>query len=375
MEKETTVLYMYMEQLIFFSILSLFLLAVSGFTALGAIIGLGATLLLKRIIISVALFTPLSFILANVWFRYSPHLMSQVFYLITSYVGGVFLYWFFASVIICGFFLLGQFFSVPLAKISFALYMIASVVGITGIVQAFMTRTVTYTVKTPPQYTELVGKRIALVADTHFGPANQALFARHVVQKVLDTKPDAVLIAGDMFDGAAFDFTDIENEFKKLTTQVPVFFTPGNHEEYGPYSEFLLSAQRAGMTVLVDSQAQIFGVPVFGLNYRTIKDPLEVEGILAREGITASNPAIVLNHEPIFHKELTDAGVFLVVSGHTHGGQVWPGNYIARRVYKEYVYGLVTKNGLNSITTNGIGTFGPRMRTFNRGEVVVIEFR
>lgn len=364
-----------MEQLIFFSILSLFLLAVSGFTALGAIIGLGATVFLKRIIISIALFTPLSFIIANVWFRYAPGIFSQIFYLITSYIGGLFLYWFFASVVICGFFLLGQFFNIPLVKISFVLYMIASVVGITGIIQAFMTRTVTYTIKTPAQYTELVGKRIVLVADTHLGPANQALFTRHVVQKVLDTKPDAVLIAGDMFDGAAFDFTDIEKEFKKLTEQVPVFFTPGNHEEYGPYSEFLLSAKRAGMTVLVDAKSELFGVPVFGLNYRTIKDGTEVAEVLARESVEKSSPAIVINHEPIFHKELIDAGAFLVVSGHTHGGQVWPGKYIAQRVYGKYWYGLVQEGNFQSITTNGIGTFGPRMRTFNRGEVVVMEFR
>lgn len=364
-----------MEQLIFFSILSLFLLAVSGFTALGAIIGFGATAFAKRVIISIALFTPVAFILANVWFRYSPHVFAQIFYLITSYFGGFFLYWFFASVIICGFFLLGQFFTIPLSKISFVLYMTASLVGITGIIQAFMTRTVTYTINTPTQYTELVGKKIVLIADTHLGPANQALFTRHVVQKIIDVNPDAVLIAGDMFDGTAFNFTDTEKEFRRLTEQVPVFFTPGNHEEYGPYSEFLASAQRAGMTVLVDEQSEIFGVPLFGLNYRTIKDGTEVSRVLADKGVDKSRPAIVINHEPIFHKELALAGVFLVTSGHTHGGQLWPGNLIARRVYKEYVYGLVTKDGLQSVTTNGIGTFGPRMRTFNTGEVVVMEFR
>ncbi len=364
-----------MEQLIFFSILSLFLLAVSGFTALGAIVGFGAAPLLKRIIISVALLTPIAFIGANVWFRYTPNIFSQIFYVAVSYVGGLFLYWFFASVIICGFFLLGHFFSLPLVKISFVLYMIASLIGIVGIVQAFMTRTVTYTVQTPAQYTQLKGKRIVLVADTHLGPANQTLFTRHVVQKILNTNPDAVLIAGDMFDGADFDKNGVEKEFKVLTDKVPVFFTPGNHEEYGPYSEFLSSAERAGMTVLVDEQAEVFGVPVFGLNYRTIKDPAEVAQTLKEKGVEPSRSTMVINHEPIFHKELADAGVFLVVSGHTHGGQVWPGNYIARRVYKEYVYGLVSKDGLTSITTNGIGTFGPRMRTFNRGEVVVILFK
>lgn len=364
-----------MEQLLFFSILSVFLLAVVGFTALGAIIGLGATLFVKRVIISIALFTPVAFILANVWFRYSPQIFSQTFYVATSYLGGMFLYWFFASVIICGFFLLGQFFTIPLQKISFVLYIVASLVGITGIIQACMTRTVTYVVQTPAQYTELVGKRVVLVADTHLGPANQALFTRYVVRKIIEANPDAVLFAGDMFDGTAFDFAGVEKEFKRLTDQVPVFFTPGNHEEYGPYSQFLESAERAGMTVLVDEKSEIFGVPVFGLNYRTIKDPAEVAQTLKEKGVEASRPTMVINHEPIFHKELTDAGAFLVVSGHTHGGQLWPMGYIAQRVYGEYVYGLVSKDGLQSITTNGTGTFGPRLRTFNRGEVVVIEFR
>ncbi|MCX6703113.1 MAG: metallophosphoesterase [Candidatus Zambryskibacteria bacterium] len=364
-----------MEQILFFSVLILFLCAVSGFTALGVIIGLGATMLVKRIIIGVALSTPILFILANVWFRYAPNIFSQIFYIVTSYLGGVFLYWFFASVIICLLFILSYFIKLPLVKISFSLYMLASIVGVTGIVQAFFTRTVTYTLTAPLQYPELKGKRIALIADTHFGPVNQASFAKHVVEKVLETNPDAVLLAGDMFDGPAFDTVGVEKELQVLTEKIPVFFTPGNHEEYGAFNEFLASARRGGMTVLVDEKSEIFGVPVFGLNYRSKKDPQEVENLLLEKGITKATPAIVINHEPSFQTELQNAGVFLNTSGHTHGGQLWPGIFIARRVYKEYVYGLVTKSSFNSITTNGIGTAGPRMRTFNRGEVVVIEFR
>lgn len=364
-----------MEQILFFAVLSLFLCAISGFTALGTIVGFGPTLFVKRVIISVALFTPILFILANVWFRYAPNIFSQIFYIITSYIGGMFLYWFFAGIIICLFFLLGQFVPLPLFKISVALYILATVVGITGIIQAFMTRTVVYEVETPAQYIELKGKRIALIADTHFGPVNQATFAWSVVKKVLATNPDVVLLAGDMFDGAKFDTSLLEKELRVLSDAVPVFFTPGNHEEYGPYSEFLASAKRAGMTVLADEKALIFGVPVFGLNYRSQKDLGEVANLLAEKGITALAPSIVINHEPSFQKELQNAGVFLNVSGHTHGGQVWPGRYIAQKVYGKYWYGLVTEGKYQSITTNGIGTFGPRMRTFNRGEVVVILFK
>jgi predicted MPP superfamily phosphohydrolase len=364
-----------MEQLLFFAVLSLFLLAISGFTALGAIVGLSGMFLSKRIIISIALATPILFILANVWFRYTPNIFSQAFYIITSYLGGMFLYWFFASVIVCILFLFSYAVPLPLSKISIVLYLCATLVGVTGIVQAFLTRTVVYTIHAPAQYPELKGKRIALIADTHFGPVNQELFAVHVVKKILATNPDAVLLAGDMFDGAKFDTGPLEKELKVLTEKVPVFFTPGNHEEYGPFNDFVASAKRAGMTVLVDEKTEIFGVPVFGLNYRGTKNNEEVEELFREKGITSANPAIVINHEPSFQLQMQNAGVFLSTSGHTHGGQVWPGEYIARKVYGEYWYGLVTEGNFQSITTNGIGTFGPRMRTFNRGEVSVILFK
>lgn len=364
-----------MEQLLFFTVLSLFLLAISGFTALGAIVGLSGVFLTKRIIISIALATPALFILANVWFRYTPNIFSQAFYIITSYLGGMFLYWFFASVIVCILFLFSYAVQLPLTKISIVLYIVASVVGLTGVVQAFLTRTVVYEIQAPAQYSELKGKRIALVADTHFGPVNQELFARQVVKDILKTNPDAVLLAGDMFDGAGFDTVPLEKELRMLTEKVPVFFTPGNHEEYGPFNDFLASAKRAGMTVLVDEKTEIFGVPVFGLNYRGTKNNEEVTELLKEKGVSSSSPAIVINHEPSFQAVLQNAGVFLNVSGHTHGGQVWPGRYIAQKVYGKYWYGLAREGNYQSITTNGIGTFGPRMRTFNRGEVVVILFK
>ncbi|MHB1316743.1 MAG: metallophosphoesterase [Minisyncoccota bacterium] len=364
-----------MEQLLFFSVFTLALGAISGFTALGAIVGLGATLFIKRVIISVALATPILFILANVWFRYTPNIFSQIFYTFTSYIGGVFVYWFIVSIIICGLFLLSQFFSIPLTKISIFFYGLATIIGFIGIAQAFFTRTVTYVVDTPTQYIELKGKRVALIADTHFGPVNQEMFAHYVVNKIIDTNPDAVLFAGDMFDGSDFDKSGVEKELKVLTDKIPVFFTPGNHEEYGPYSEFLASAKRSGMTVLVDEKADIFGAPIFGLNYRSIKNNKEIEDIFKTNGIGTTSPAIVINHEPGFQSVMQNAGVFLNVSGHTHGGQIWPGKYITQKIYGKYWYGLVKDRSFQSITTNGIGTFGPRMRTFNRGEVVIILFK
>jgi predicted MPP superfamily phosphohydrolase len=103
------------------------------------------------------------------------------------------------------------------------------------------------------------------------------------------------------------------------------------------------------------------------------KNPTEVQTLLSAH-ISPQTPAIVLNHEPSFQEQLTQAGVFLVVSGHTHNGQFWPGNFLARRIYKEYTYGLVSKGAFQSVTTNGVGTAILPMRTFNTGEIVLLHF-
>lgn len=363
-----------MEKVLFFSFLSLTLLAIASFTALGVFVAFDLSLFQKRLIISLAIAGPVFFILSNILFSYFPNNFSQFFYIVNSYFGGIFLYWFFASIVICLFFLISQFVFFPINKIAFFLYVIASLVGIVGILQAFFIKIVPYQVHVPVQHAELVGKKAVLIADTHFGPVNQEKFAKQIVEKILEIKPDFVLIAGDMFDGFAFDTFGVENEFKKLTKDIPVFFTPGNHEEYGPYRDFLDSANRTGMKVLVDENSLIFNVPIFGLNYRTNKDKIEIAKVLD-QNISENNPAIVLNHEPLFQDLLKDRGVFLVVSGHTHRGQLWPGGYIAKRIYKEYVYGLANKDYFNSITTSGVGTYGPRLRTFNPPEIVLIEFK
>jgi len=82
----------------------------------------------------------------------------------------------------------------------------------------------------------------------------------------------------------------------------------------------------------------------------------------------------VLNHEPVFQELLKQSGAFLVVSGHVHNGQFWPGTYVARPFYGKYTYGLQKLGDFTSITTGGAGTYGPPMRTFNTPEIVTILF-
>ena len=213
------------------------------------------------------------------------------------------------------------------------------------------------------------------MADMHLGPVNQEKFARRIFRKIINEKSDAVLFPGDMFDSECYgDVENIRKEIKVLTDAVPVFFSPGNHEQYGPFNHFIQIASDGGMTVLIDEKINFLGVPIFALNFRQTKRMDEIEKLI-NENISPENPAIVLNHEPVFHDLLSKAGAFLVVSGHTHNGQFWPGNYITDFFfYKKFTYGLQNYGGLSSITTSGIGTYGPAIRTFNTPEIVIINF-
>jgi predicted MPP superfamily phosphohydrolase len=359
---------------LFFLFLFLFIFCLATYTTGVALLGFNPKGLWRRFLIGLGIFSPFSFILANIWFRYYPNIFSQIFYTFFSYLGGFFIYWFLASIFVGIFYLISKFKNLPIFRISLFFYSIFSIVALIGIVQAFFIKVTSYEIKAPVVYRDLPNTRIVLVSDTHFGPVAQERFAKRVVNKILEQKPDLVFIAGDMFDGPEFDKRLLEAEIKILTKAVPVFFVPGNHESYGDYAEFLKSSERMGMINLVDGQSEYQGALIFGLDYRANKKSQEAEDLI-RNNINKKRPAIVIIHEPSHQETLKDNGAFLVLFAHTHNGQFWPGNFLARWVYGEYTYGLVKKGETTFVTTKGVGTAGPRFRTFNSPEIVVLDLK
>ena len=95
--------------------------------------------------------------------------------------------------------------------------------------------------------------------------------------------------------------------------------------------------------------------------------PQELLRDIPREEIT-----FVLEHEPVQYQELQEAGADLVMSGHTHGGQIIPGNYYVRLI-NENGYGQKNLYGMETFVTSGVGTFGPPMRTGTNSEIVIID--
>lgn len=259
--------------------------------------------------------------------------------------------------------------------ISYTIFGISLLLVVIGLVQArFVTITpIAVTIENLPASWE--GKTAVLIADTHLGLINNNRFSERVVQKILSTKADFVLHAGDFYDGPAITLPPITAAWKKLADAIPVFYAPGNHEEYGQYANFVQSIRDAGITVLMDDKADYDGVQIIGVTYRGGADNIEVAEVLEKLVLDKNKPSILINHPPTALPTAEKMGIDLQVSGHTHNGQLWPGKYLTKQIYGVYTYGL-HKFGdtLQVLTTRGVGTNGPPLRTFNQSEIMLITF-
>jgi hypothetical protein len=122
-------------------------------------------------------------------------------------------------------------------RATWVLLAIACIFTIVGIFQRLFIKTTYYPLTT--SHTELVGLRIAVLADPQFNIANNKQFARRITKHVAALSPDLILLPGDVFDGATLKWDHLEPEFKKWSRIAPTFMIPGNHEEYGDYATFM----------------------------------------------------------------------------------------------------------------------------------------
>lgn len=290
-------------------------------------------------------------------------------------LGGIIFYLFLTSIVLGSILFIGHLTQTTIPVLVSTLFFTLGIgLGIAGLIQATFIKVVPYTIALPGAPASWNGKRAVLVSDTHFGTINHKKFSEKVVDAILEVQPDFVLHAGDFYDGPANDTTPITASWKRLTAQIPVFYAPGNHEEYGDYSGFLTSIKNADVTALVDSMTVYEGVQIAGITYRDKNQSASATTALNALPIDAEKPLILINHPPTFQDAVATIGTDLMVSGHTHRGQFWPLQVIVKRIYGKYIYGANKDGTLTTLTTSGVGTAGPPLRLFNTPELVLITF-
>lgn len=213
-----------------------------------------------------------------------------------------------------------------------------------------------------------VGKKIVLVSDTHIGQARKKQFLQRVVNNIQSQNPDIVIIAGDLIDGPAFPdhFLEPLGKLRKSST----FFIPGNHEQYSNDPSIGSVIDRF-VTRVSDQIIMIDGVQIIGIDYSK-KSPEQVRSLIAELDPNPELPTIGVMHDPKNITTLIDRNPNLTLSGHTHGGQMWPGNLLVRYLYGVFTYGPSLHNQTLHITTSGVGTAQSPIRVGTQPEIVVI---
>jgi uncharacterized protein len=218
------------------------------------------------------------------------------------------------------------------------------------------------------------GRKAALLSDVHLGHVRNYGFLRRLVAKITREAPDAVFIAGDLYDGTAIDPAHAAHPLSGLSAPHGVYFVAGNHEQFGDDSKYLNAIAATGVRVLTNEKVDVDGLQIVGVPYRHATQNGALAAILRRLHLDRNRASILLTHAPDYPEIAEAAGVSLQLSGHTHLGQFVPWSWIARRIYRQFVYGLARIGTLQVFTSSGVGTWGPPLRLGSNPEIVVLEF-
>ena len=267
---------------------------------------------------------------------------------------------------------------------------IITTVSIYGMINAGNIQTTKYDISIDKKAGKLDSLNVVLIADLHLGYNIGCRHMEKMVEKINAQNPDLVVVAGDIFDN---EYEALENPdrlaaiLRGIQSKYGVYACYGNHdiqekilagftfggkekkESSVKMDEFL---EKAGITllrdeyVLIDDSFYLYGRPDYERPGRGIderKSPQEIT-----EDLDLSLPVMVIDHEPRELQELADAGVDADLCGHTHDGQLFPGNLTIKLMW-ENACGYLKKGNMHSIVTSGVGLFGPNMRVGTKSEI------
>lgn len=213
-------------------------------------------------------------------------------------------------------------------------------------------------------------------ADTHFGLLSGKDHAERFVKEINALHPDLVLLPGDIFDDDIQPFLDqkIDQILRKLEAPYGVYASLGNHDKHdGMMQELIDALEGSGIHVLYDDAVNIEDqLTIIGRKDKTDTNRLSLNALM--NDVDLTKPTILLDHQPYELDIAEQEGIDLMVSGHTHGGQVFPGNLITNAMY-ENDWGHLQKEQMHSIVTSGFGFWGPPIRIGTRSEIVNIQVK
>jgi predicted MPP superfamily phosphohydrolase len=249
----------------------------------------------------------------------------------------------------------------------------ALVAALYGILNAQNVRQRRVTVRLPNLPGSWRGRSALLISDLHLGHINGTAFAGRIASMARRLDPAILFIAGDLYDGSRVDPDSQAAPLWELSPPLGTYFVGGNHEAFGGADHYEEALNRARIRVLHNERVVVDGLHIVGVPYGSSTNPLQLRTFL--EGLQLKGvPSILLNHVPNRLPIAERAGVSLQLSGHTHGGQIFPFNLVTRRAFGRFTYGLQQFGDMQVYTSSGCGTWGPPMRVGTHPEIVLLTF-
>ncbi|MGI6005908.1 MAG: metallophosphoesterase [Ruminococcus sp.] len=274
-----------------------------------------------------------------------------------------------------------------------ACILIVAAVSIWGVINARMIRTTDYEITVQKKTETFHNMKVVLAADLHMGYNIGCRQMEQMVEKINRENPDLVVIAGDIFDNEYEALKDPEkliSILQGIKSRYGIYACYGNHDiqekilagftfkgEDKKQSDIRMDEflEKAGITllqdeaVLIENEIYLYGRPDASRPGRGIeerKSPKEIT-----DDMDLSRPVFVIDHQPRELQKLADAGVDLDLCGHTHDGQIFPGNILTSIMW-ENSCGYLKKDDMHNIVTSGVGVFGPNMRVGTKAEICSI---
>ncbi|WP_306337856.1 metallophosphoesterase, partial [Streptomyces sp. KL118A] len=217
------------------------------------------------------------------------------------------------------------------------------------------------------------GFRIAVVSDIHLGPILGRGFTQRVVDTVNATQPDLIAVVGDLVDGSVEHLAPAAAPLAGMRARHGAYFVTGNHEYFSGAEQWVDHVRELGLHPLRNARTELPAFDLAGVDDVAGEDegkgPDFAKALGDRDRARAS---VLLAHQPVVIHDAVEHGVDLQLSGHTHGGQLWPGNFIAD-LANPTLAGLERYGDTQLYVTRGAGAWGPPVRVGAPSDITVVE--
>jgi len=235
---------------------------------------------------------------------------------------------------------------------------------------------VTYAISSPKIKT---ASRVVMLSDLHLDIDAPVKYVKELVKRVNDLKPDAIVLVGDIIDNKPLRLEEQMKELQKLKAKEGVYVVLGNHEFYNSAFDWGLQFAQMKFNFLnnyglkvKDSGLYIAGIPDIN-SAKDAKMPIKIDNALYFA--SKDSYVIMLSHAPLVAEGINKDNVDLILSAHTHGGQVFPFHYFSKQSNQGRLAGFYDIDGVKMYVSRGTRYWGVPMRIFAPSEITVFDFK